>query len=638
MHGATAIILVWRNACASSRTFVLRRRAQVAGFRNCQGAQSGIRDPQLGDYRRPGAITPDHASPEQLRGEEATPASDIFALGLVLYRLLTGVSPYAAARDLPQIVRMICYEDPVKPSSIRGDRELPGELDDIVLKALHKQPEQRYGSVTALSAEIERCLERPVEAPRRYTHRRSVWRNRTALAVTAAVVFAAVVLVLIFERSRTSGTGGARAVAPSSKRSSAAWEHVRFEKIATLGEKATDGISFSKYFVPWGLNNQGDIVFATEALERNGGEVIFLSKNAGQRVLSPLARDGDAAPGGGTFEGADAGIAINDSREVFFAFGLAPWDTPALMGLGKAGLYRYSPIDGRVSAVVIPGRTPAPGYGVFEGALESGNVTAAGDNVFVGVVRTTVGLPAFRGLGVAIFSATRGAEIRKLLGPSDRAPGSGSFDWFRNPSMNERGEIAFGAHIAGEECINISIGCGESIYFRNSSGTSIQSIAHQKEMGPAYPYAWAWGAVINSRGEIAFMGEVAKPGLRQARGLFLYSRGTTIPIAEPGDYMPDGRKILTVNPAFFTANYSINSLGEVCFSASLENGESAFYVYSAGSLYLIAGTNSVIPGAGTLKTVMGFHSMGGILNDRGQVLFWGTLMDGNGVLLLGSHV
>ena len=100
--------------------------------------------------------------------------------------------------------------------------------------------------------------------------------------------------------------------------------------------------------------------------------------------------------------------------------------------------------------------------------------------------------------------------------------------------------------------------------------------------------------------------------------------------------MPDGGKILTVNPARVVANYSLNNRGDISFNASLKNGGSAFYVYSEGGYHRIAGTGMVIPGVGTISSVSNFLVNGGILNDSGQIFFWATLTDGRGVMLLAT--
>jgi serine/threonine protein kinase len=107
-------------------------------------------------------LTPDYASPEQVRGERLTTSTDIYSLGVLLYELLCGQSPYSAKEQSPlEIYHAICELEPVRPSaavrkSTRGEaaivtaQQLKGDLDDIVLMALRKETEHRYGSVEEL--------------------------------------------------------------------------------------------------------------------------------------------------------------------------------------------------------------------------------------------------------------------------------------------------------------------------------------------------------------------------------------------------------------------------------------------------------------------------------------------------------
>ena len=144
-------------------------------------------------------MTPEYASPEQIRGGPVTTASDVYSLGVLLYELVSGRRPYAVrAESLEEIVRSVCETDPQPPSSVAGTRpaasELRGDVDTIVLKALRKEPERRYLSALELAEDVRRHLEgKPVRArPDTWRYRTSkfVGRHRTAVAATALMVVA----------------------------------------------------------------------------------------------------------------------------------------------------------------------------------------------------------------------------------------------------------------------------------------------------------------------------------------------------------------------------------------------------------------------------------------------------------------
>jgi hypothetical protein len=438
-----------------------------------------------------------------------------------------------------------------------------------------------------------------------------------------------------FSQSR-AGASAVKARRPVSNGASPLqWEDLKFEKIASLGDPAPGGGSYVSDFEPYGLNSRGDLAFAADL--STGGEGAFLLPKNGGLLPFPLARQGHAAPGGGTFEGATLGhISMNNSGDIAFVFGLKPFNAPPLKGFVKAGLYRYSHLDGTVTPLVVPGVTAAPGFGTFESIGQHAAINTAGDIVFPGVVRTMQGVTPANGLGQGIFVADRDGHVTKVAAPGDPAPGGRQFDFAVNPWINDRGDIAFGAHVAGEACISITPGCMESVYFKSGVTGKVESIAHQGgQAANGNFYRGAWGPAVNNSGDLVFMGELTPPpGLASARGIYLHSRGVTALIARPGDIMPDGRKILTVNPVSSAGNYSLNNRGEVTFNAALEEGESGLYVHSRGVVHLVAGTGTVIPGVGTVSNVAGL--IGGILNDNGQILFWATFTDGRAVLLLAT--
>ncbi|HJQ23453.1 MAG TPA: protein kinase [Blastocatellia bacterium] len=178
-------------------------------------------------------MTPEYASPEQVKGEPITTASDVYSLGVLLYELLTGHRPYRIANRTPlEVARVVCEEEPQRPSTAVGRsetypladgtgtiqltpesisrtregnpeklrRRLAGDLDNIVLMAMRKEPERRYASVDQLANDIRRHLAgRPVIARKDtlvYRTIKFVRRNRAgvlaALLVIASLVAGAV--------------------------------------------------------------------------------------------------------------------------------------------------------------------------------------------------------------------------------------------------------------------------------------------------------------------------------------------------------------------------------------------------------------------------------------------------------------
>ena len=153
-----------------------------------------------------GMMTPAYASPEQVRGETVTTAADVYALGVILYELLSGHCPYRLLNDtVSELSRAVCEQEPIKPSlaftskpapdaSIRNPqsaiRNLRGDLDNIVLMALRKDPARRYASVEQFSEDLRRYLEGlPVCArPDTFRYRASKFVRRNRSLTVAAVI------------------------------------------------------------------------------------------------------------------------------------------------------------------------------------------------------------------------------------------------------------------------------------------------------------------------------------------------------------------------------------------------------------------------------------------------------------------
>ena len=120
-------------------------------------------------------MTPDYASPEQVRGQAITTATDVYSLGAVLYELFTDFRPHKFKSITPlEIERVICESEILKPSEAvkhalkaapKLARQLDGDLDNIILMAMRKEPERRYRSVEQFSEDIQRYLDgRPIVA------------------------------------------------------------------------------------------------------------------------------------------------------------------------------------------------------------------------------------------------------------------------------------------------------------------------------------------------------------------------------------------------------------------------------------------------------------------------------------------
>ena len=152
-------------------------------------------------------MTPEYASPEQVRGDQVTTSTDIYALGVLLYELLAGKRPFQLDTTCPfELARIICEQDPQLPSVVSAanpelaapdaSRTVSGDLDNIVLMAMRKEPARRYVSVSALASDVKAYLTGyPVQARSdtwKYRSGKFVRRHKAAAAAAVIVVLALV--------------------------------------------------------------------------------------------------------------------------------------------------------------------------------------------------------------------------------------------------------------------------------------------------------------------------------------------------------------------------------------------------------------------------------------------------------------
>jgi serine/threonine-protein kinase len=217
-------------------------------------------------------MTPDYASPEQLRGDAITTATDVYSLGVVLYELLTARRPYKFETCAPlEIARVICDTEALRPSDASRMRDaapaklarrLAGDLDNVVLMALRKEPERRYQSVEQFSEDIRRHLAGLPVMAREDTlgYRATKFMGRHKAGIAALALLAALTVALAMSTVRIGR------------------ERDRANQAAATAEAVTQSLVSVFEFADPG-QSRGNTIMAKELLDRGAAKVVLELKD-----------------------------------------------------------------------------------------------------------------------------------------------------------------------------------------------------------------------------------------------------------------------------------------------------------------------------------------------------------------------
>lgn len=232
------------------------------------------------------AMTLDYASPEQVSGLSVTTATDVYSLGILLYELLTGRRPHRLKNlRTDELARIICEDEPSKPSdaisdfgfksfksAIRNPKLLRGDLDNIILMAMRKEPQRRYASVAQLAEDVRRYLEgRPVLAHQdtfSYRAAKFIRRNKAGAVAALLIAFALVGGIVATAWQARRATAQARIAA--AERDRARIEAAKAERINSFMQSIFAAADPSWYSSGYGQRGEVRVV---DVLEQAGRRI-----------------------------------------------------------------------------------------------------------------------------------------------------------------------------------------------------------------------------------------------------------------------------------------------------------------------------------------------------------------------------
>jgi len=302
------------------------------------------------------AMTPEYASPEQVRGETMTTASDVYSLGMILYELLTGQRPYRIkGRNPAEIARAITEQEPARPSTAiarssgssksqgPNPKLLRGDLDNIILKALRKEPTRRYMSVAEFSDDIRRHREgRPVNARKDtfgYRAIKFVQRNRIWVAM-GTIVLLTLMAGIIATLWQAHVARNQRNVARE-QRDLAHHERLKAERINTFLQRM---LSFSNQSVTsvWPVAQKKDVT-VNEMLDRVTPQVEAELTDQPDVRAQVLRTIGSAYASQGRYDMAEKNLrtALNDEIQLYGENNPEVADTMSELGVLSYRQIRY---------------------------------------------------------------------------------------------------------------------------------------------------------------------------------------------------------------------------------------------------------------------------------------------------------